>query len=747
MFLRSTDGDDIWFSRSTDHGETWSTPFRVVSYATVPADAEGSSGFRRPRIDYGGSGRLHLAAQFEEDSSGPGDIGISYRRGVGYGDSASDWSSPLWSLTSPSNGFDEKLRGVVADPDGSGVSVLLTEENVVAVPQVFRSLDAGVSWSVDDITLLPAFTGVGDIGWDPAGEALYVSGSALSPLVNTLRASYVRAPASDPTDFSEPQHMGDHVAQVGEDVLVDFHPTREPSLMMGYVGVRSNDPDPIDVVNAFDGLWRGGPGFPNYEPGFPRTVAGGGTRERTSPALSDVALGALQQFYPRWIVAVSGRQTARVNWRGDVEFKSGTLAGTHDSPPAIGDVDGDGRAEIVFSFSLDAGGTGVQVLEGDFTGGVQASRNFFDVDPSAPVSLGDLDRDGDLEITVPQSGGTLQVLHHDMTDVAGFPYTNPDAGSLSPVAIDQILGTAEPELIFNGTLGYVHVVYADGIDQSAFPARTSIVWFLYGGPIATTVDVASPNSVVVGSRDQKIWSFRNVGAVQAEGWPRDVDDQIETTPAAGDIDGDGRNEIVFLGNEQLHVFDVNVPDGGSDAWWPMEGANAERTGCGGCVEDRVTSVDPQPVVGGGRVRPGTESTTGSPPRRSTGADAPSSGSAVSMCALRPRSPGPARSHRGPGGRHISRATAPVHRTTRVRCEIFWTLTSSRVPQRQTRREPATCLPRIRPRRHEGGVRFQAPHLARRWIRPEDLASQGCRQASPRAKAFEARPERSGPRSR
>jgi hypothetical protein len=487
--------------------------------------------------------------------------------------------------------------------------------------------------------------------------------------------------------------MGEHSTQVGEDVLLDFHPTREPSVMMGYVGLRSNDPDPIDVVNAFDGAWRGGPGFPNYEPGFPRIVAGGGTRQRTSPALSDVdgdgqleivfanvgglvyvvepdgstadgwpvdvgtigdpdapvavgdlngdgepsivvgtqdgrvhalapdgsmregfpvdlgtdattyvALGALQQFYPRWIVAVSGRQTARVNWRGDVEFKSGTLAGTHDSPPAIGDVDGDGRAEIVFSFSLDAGGTSVQVLEGDFTGGVQASRNFFDVEPSAPVSLGDLDRDGDLEITVPQSGGTLQVLHHDMTDVAGFPYTNPDAGALSPVAIDQILGTAEPELIFNGSLGYVHVVYADGSDQSAYPARTSIIWFLYGGPIATTVDVVTPNWVVVGSRDQKIWSFRNVGAVQAEGWPRDVDDQIETTPAAGDIDGDGRNEIVFLGNERLHVFDLNVPDGGSQAWWPMEGANAERTGCGGCVEDLVTSVDPPPGVAGPRLR-------------------------------------------------------------------------------------------------------------------------------------------------
>ena len=74
-----------------------------------------------------------------------------------------------------------------------------------------------------------------------------------------------------------------------------------------------------------------------------------------------------------------------------------------------------------------------------------------------------------------------------------------------------------------------------------------------------------------------------------------VGDQIEASPAAGDIDQDGRNEIVFVGFDQLHVIDVAVPNGGVREWWPMDGANAGRTGCANCSHDVATGVDPDVV--------------------------------------------------------------------------------------------------------------------------------------------------------
>jgi hypothetical protein len=76
------------------------------------------------------------------------------------------------------------------------------------------------------------------------------------------------------------------------------------------------------------------------------------------------------------------------------------------------------------------------------------------------------------------------------------------------------------------------------------------------------------------------------------GWPRTLPTSCYVTPASGDIDVDGRVEVVFLASNKLTVFDVGGPALRSDPLdqWPMYGYNPQRTFCLGCLPDVVTSV-------------------------------------------------------------------------------------------------------------------------------------------------------------
>jgi hypothetical protein len=179
-------------------------------------------------------------------------------------------------------------------------------------------------------------------------------------------------------------------------------------------------------------------------------------------------------------------------------------------------------------------------------------------------------------------------MHHNHLDVAGIPFDNGTAAPITAVALDQILGTGQPELLFASRDFRVHVLYSTGVQQTNFPAQTGIGWFLFGGPIATAVDGAN-SWVVIGSRDSAASAFRNVGAILPAGWPKGLGDQVEVTPAAANLDADVANEIVFLGNLQLHVVDVGTAAGSAGhESWPMWGSDPQRTGCMDCSEDLAT---------------------------------------------------------------------------------------------------------------------------------------------------------------
>lgn len=310
-----------------------------------------------------------------------------------------------------------------------------------------------------------------------------------------------------------------------------------------------------------------------------------------------VSIGALGPPYPRYVVAVCGHEIRALRWDGqDVSPAWGTFTEVFTRPAAIGDVDDDGTVEIV---TLGGRWLHVRSLE---QGTVKYFRSFVGETFSDAPTLADLDGDGKLEIAAPTTAGRLHVLNYDGSSFsAAWPLTLPSGSALTGVAFANILGTAEPELVFaERNNGLVHIRYWNNIEQSSFPKDTGGT-ALFMPPMISPVNisVANVNIGTTGFLNNIARSWRNLGMVPA-GWPKNLPGPVEETFAAGDIDLDGRNELVVLGVDFMTVLDVGVaPATVPRNHWPMYGYNAQRTGCLDCDEIFVSAVDdavPAPVT-------------------------------------------------------------------------------------------------------------------------------------------------------
>lgn len=662
-----SNGDDIWFARSTDYGNTWSAPYRIASLT-----ASSNLMYSRPYVAYGQGGFVHVAWTYTERLQSTFDDAVLYRRGANYGDTPADWTGTLWALYPSSDGSDQATRSLVASVTTANLAVFASDWINAANPRVFANVNQGASWTLANEDPLVLDLGV-DAQLDET-NARVVAFGRMNPAGEAGEMVLIEAPLSNLLDWSAPENFAESVGYAISSPSITLDASRGQRVAVAWQGTGT-----VDYQAAFDAEWRADPGYPNYEDGYPLAIptgAGLSTQHRTAPALVNVdadpeleivfadvdgriyvvdsagvqsgwprdigqinfrapvavgdldgngtmeivagntagevhafdaagnllpgfpvslgtgsstfvSIGAAGPPYARWIIAASGNLIARVNYRGVRELKSGTLNGVYMSPAAIGDLEGDGDTEVVIHTDINAAGSGVHVFNADWSGGTIAFRGFAE-EPNDAVTLADLDINGDLEICHPTASGKLYVLHHNLTDLAGFPFDNGTAVPITSVALDQILGTAQPELLFASQDARVHVVYSTGLQQTGFPAATSAGWWLFGAPVVTAVLGGNPWAVV-GSRDSRGHAFRNVGATQPAGWPRLLDDQVEVSPAAGDLDLDGRNEIVFLGNAALHVVDVGTaPGSAGHESWPMWGSDHERTGCMDCLEDLAT---------------------------------------------------------------------------------------------------------------------------------------------------------------
>jgi len=184
-------------------------------------------------------------------------------------------------------------------------------------------------------------------------------------------------------------------------------------------------------------------------------------------------------------------------------------------------------------------------------------------------AVGDLDNDGRKEIVIGTKGRQLWVLNADGSVRTGWPKTLP-AEVVGAPAIGLIDGDAFPDIAvgFKGTTdptgkGGVRAYRRDG----------SLIWErltatdegqdgVYSTPAIGNVDGVGGNEVVFGSFDFRIYVIRGDGS-DLPGWPKKLRDSIWSSPSLFDLDGDGKLEIIIGVDEHLEGPPFNTPDGGA----------------------------------------------------------------------------------------------------------------------------------------------------------------------------------------
>ncbi len=251
---------------------------------------------------------------------------------------------------------------------------------------------------------------------------------------------------------------------------------------------------------------------------------------------------------------------------------NGPFAGS----PVVGDIDNDGDMEVVA-----ASWARIQVW--DHQGTYYPGWPRYPGSSRSPT-LADLDADGDLEILTASSDKRLHVRHHDGSDVPGWPFlwTGGTAFGyhLTPTVADLdgdgsleiVAGTGQSPT--TGEAFDFFVWQSDGSVRTGFPltAGNQRVSSALG-------DLDSDGMVEIVFTDTGDADEGHVFVVDAfgnprPGWPRQLDGIGNSTPALGDLDGDGEIDVVIAGAQgpDCDGYRINALDhsGNNLAGWPVD---------------------------------------------------------------------------------------------------------------------------------------------------------------------------------
>jgi hypothetical protein len=313
-------------------------------------------------------------------------------------------------------------------------------------------------------------------------------------------------------------------------------------------------------------------------PGWPRSV------ENTIRA--GLVVGELDGLYGNEIVAVD-ELGVMYAWRyngdeyidGDANpttqgvFKrlSG-VSSLHYPTPALADLDGDDRDEIVIGTRADQ-----LYVFNDNGSNLTGFPVAFPADLCGSPVIGDIDNNGDLEIVVNVGNGQLTALHH----TGATMWTRFFAGGLyfapSP-AIANVTGDAKLETFIPTANGKLYGLSNTGADLPGFPTTYSTTTYSESSPVIADIDGDGLLDILIGSEEKYIWAWNRNGVVLA-GCPLSTGDAMRAVPTVTDLDQDGSVDLVAAGwDKHVYVWDFSGTWNAANAPWPRFQGNLHNNG-------------------------------------------------------------------------------------------------------------------------------------------------------------------------
>ncbi len=263
------------------------------------------------------------------------------------------------------------------------------------------------------------------------------------------------------------------------------------------------------------------------------------------------------------------------------------------STPVVGDLEDDGIPETIFATRTGwiwaLGQDGLPPAGWPVALGTECPGG---------VALADLNGDGQSEVLVGDAAGVVHALRRDGTSVPGWPARIPGSPELKAIygsiACADMDGDGRVEIVACQAAGRVCVFHADGSPAPGWPVAIAPAdappnaGTIFARAALGDVDGDGRLEVIAAANNYRVHAW-DVEGRPLRGWPRLLDNLGRAgyaEPVLADLDGDGRPEVIvptdhgFNGPARIYVLDR---DGKDAPGWPVD--LPERCNAGVAVGD------------------------------------------------------------------------------------------------------------------------------------------------------------------